>query len=160
MWKSTNSIGDHESWGSTYCWSAHQWTHHTQFQRHGRWGRLQVGQLLPVSSKNAKLHLHTKTRRDGIIPVHNTCSNATYLIFLVFFHLFLFFISSSKFETLENLASHVTTAHAIASSTGLYYCRWEKCTRSDRGFNARYKMLVHVRTHTKEVDIQKQNEWE
>lgn len=48
------------------------------------------------------------------------------------------------------MASHVTTAHAIASSTGLYYCRWEKCARSDRGFNARYKMLVHVRTHTKE----------
>lgn len=55
-----------------------------------------------------------------------------------------------KFEALENLASHVTTAHAIASATGLYYCRWEKCARSDRGFNARYKMLVHVRTHTKE----------
>lgn len=44
----------------------------------------------------------------------------------------------------------MTTAHAIPSSTGLYYCRWEKCSRSDRGFNARYKMLVHVRTHTKE----------
>lgn len=55
-----------------------------------------------------------------------------------------------KFETLEKLAGHVTTAHAIASATGLYFCRWEECARSDRGFNARYKMLVHVRTHTKE----------
>lgn len=31
-----------------------------------------------------------------------------------------------------------------------YYCKWEGCPRSDRGFNARYKMLVHIRTHTKE----------
>lgn len=60
------------------------------------------------------------------------------------------FLFNRKFRTLENLASHVTTAHAIASTTGLYYCRWENCVRSDRGFNARYKMLVHVRTHTKE----------
>lgn len=51
---------------------------------------------------------------------------------------------------LENLASHVTATHAVASTTGLYYCMWENCARSERGFNARYKMLVHVRTHTKE----------
>lgn len=51
---------------------------------------------------------------------------------------------------MEHLASHVTAAHAVASSTGLYYCLWESCSRSERGFNARYKMLVHVRTHTKE----------
>lgn len=51
---------------------------------------------------------------------------------------------------LENLASHVTASHAVPSKTGLYYCLWENCMRSERGFNARYKMLVHVRTHTKE----------
>lgn len=39
----------------------------------------------------------------------------------------------------------------MASLTdGLYYCRWSGCQRTERGFNARYKMLVHVRTHTKE----------
>ncbi|EDW35543.1 GL17162 [Drosophila persimilis] len=55
------------------------------------------------------------------------------------------------FETLEALAQHVTQRHAIASLTdGLYYCRWAGCQRSERGFNARYKMLVHTRTHTKE----------
>ncbi|XP_068145946.1 zinc finger protein GLIS2 homolog [Drosophila tropicalis] len=55
------------------------------------------------------------------------------------------------FETLEALAQHVTQRHAIASlSDGLYYCRWQGCQRSERGFNARYKMLVHTRTHTKE----------
>lgn len=55
-----------------------------------------------------------------------------------------------QFETLEQLAAHVTVAHAAASTAGLYYCLWEDCVRSERGFNARYKMLVHVRTHTKE----------
>ncbi|KAM7343772.1 sugarbabe isoform 2-T2 [Cochliomyia hominivorax] len=55
------------------------------------------------------------------------------------------------FESLELLAHHVTLIHAVASITdGLYYCRWSGCQRTERGFNARYKMLVHVRTHTKE----------
>lgn len=51
---------------------------------------------------------------------------------------------------MESLATHVTQAHAVAAMSGLYYCNWEGCVRSDRGFNARYKMLVHVRIHTKE----------
>ncbi|XP_075164823.1 sugarbabe isoform X2 [Haematobia irritans] len=55
------------------------------------------------------------------------------------------------FESLEFLAIHVTQIHAVASVTdGLYYCRWSGCHRTQKGFNARYKMLVHVRTHTKE----------
>ncbi|XP_055627115.1 transcription factor hamlet [Toxorhynchites rutilus septentrionalis] len=54
------------------------------------------------------------------------------------------------FFKLEELASHVTQKHAVVGLGGLYYCRWENCLRQDRGFNARYKMLVHVRTHTKE----------
>ncbi|XP_001650384.2 zinc finger protein GLI2 [Aedes aegypti] len=54
------------------------------------------------------------------------------------------------FFKLEDLASHVTQKHAVVGLGGLYYCRWENCLRQDRGFNARYKMLVHVRTHTKE----------
>ncbi|KAG4077510.1 hypothetical protein HA402_002937 [Bradysia odoriphaga] len=54
------------------------------------------------------------------------------------------------FDTLEALAIHVTQCHAVASLDGLYHCKWQSCPRSDRGFNARYKMLVHVRTHTKE----------
>lgn len=54
------------------------------------------------------------------------------------------------FFKLEDLASHVTQKHAVIGLDGLYYCRWERCMRQDRGFNARYKMLVHVRTHTKE----------
>lgn len=40
--------------------------------------------------------------------------------------------------------------HATTGTGGLYYCRWHMCPRTERGFNARYKMLVHIRTHTKE----------
>ncbi|KAI5642471.1 hypothetical protein NE865_05498 [Phthorimaea operculella] len=37
-----------------------------------------------------------------------------------------------------------------AHTDGLFYCGWKGCARPMRGFNARYKMLVHVRTHTNE----------
>ncbi|KAK9871390.1 hypothetical protein WA026_011644 [Henosepilachna vigintioctopunctata] len=55
-----------------------------------------------------------------------------------------------EFESLELLANHVTRQHAASGPGGLFYCGWEGCTRNQRGFNARYKMLVHVRTHTNE----------
>ncbi|XP_014249042.1 zinc finger protein GLIS2 homolog isoform X2 [Cimex lectularius] len=54
------------------------------------------------------------------------------------------------FSQLEVLAAHVAHAHAVPGKGGLFYCGWEGCMRGDRGFNARYKMLVHVRTHTNE----------
>ncbi|XP_059616089.1 zinc finger protein GLIS2 homolog [Phlebotomus argentipes] len=61
---------------------------------------------------------------------------------------------NKTFRNLESLASHVNQMHAHSGPGGLYYCKWEGCPRSEggqwRGFNARYKMLVHVRTHTKE----------
>jgi Zinc finger, C2H2 type len=52
---------------------------------------------------------------------------------------------------METLSIHISQVHAISGYGGLYYCKWESCQReTERGFNARYKMLVHVRTHTKE----------
>ncbi|XP_017785881.1 PREDICTED: zinc finger protein GLIS2 homolog [Nicrophorus vespilloides] len=55
-----------------------------------------------------------------------------------------------KFDSLDQLATHVSNVHAASGPGGLFYCGWEGCTRNNRGFNARYKMLVHVRTHTNE----------
>ncbi|CAH0553375.1 unnamed protein product [Brassicogethes aeneus] len=55
-----------------------------------------------------------------------------------------------SFLTLDQLATHVTKVHAVGGPGGLFYCGWEGCGRNNRGFNARYKMLVHVRTHTNE----------
>ncbi|XP_047352172.1 zinc finger protein ZIC 1-like isoform X2 [Vespa velutina] len=54
------------------------------------------------------------------------------------------------FTSLEQLAGHVARLHAAPGARGLFYCGWEGCARGERGFNARYKMLVHVRTHTNE----------
>ncbi|KRT83555.1 zinc finger protein, partial [Oryctes borbonicus] len=54
------------------------------------------------------------------------------------------------FESLDKLSDHVSKVHAISGLGGLYYCGWEGCARNNKGFNARYKMLVHVRTHTNE----------
>ncbi|XP_066586721.1 uncharacterized protein [Prorops nasuta] len=54
------------------------------------------------------------------------------------------------FASLEQLAGHVARLHAAPGPRGLFYCGWEGCARGERGFNARYKMLVHVRTHTNE----------
>lgn len=85
-----------------------------------------------------KSYVNGKTVIGNLIFFFNLNSN---------FNQFNFF---SDFSTLENLALHVTQAHAITGPGGLYYCQWENCPRSERGFNARYKMLVHVRTHTKE----------
>ncbi|KAF0290389.1 Zinc finger protein GLIS2 [Amphibalanus amphitrite] len=49
----------------------------------------------------------------------------------------------------QQLVVHVTSQHVqLASST--YRCLWRGCSRRRQGFNARYKMFVHIRTHTKE----------
>ncbi|XP_028169194.1 zinc finger protein GLIS2-like [Ostrinia furnacalis] len=55
-----------------------------------------------------------------------------------------------RFASIARLSAHVARAHAHAHSDGLFYCGWRDCARPLRGFNARYKMLVHVRTHTNE----------
>ncbi|XP_058799071.1 zinc finger protein GLI1-like [Phymastichus coffea] len=54
------------------------------------------------------------------------------------------------FASLKQLADHVGKVHSEPGPRGLFYCGWDGCQRGDRGFNARYKMLVHVRTHTNE----------
>ncbi|XP_049804959.1 zinc finger protein GLIS2 homolog isoform X1 [Schistocerca nitens] len=54
------------------------------------------------------------------------------------------------FGNLSALATHVARSHTAPGQEGLFYCRWDGCSRGNRGFNARYKMLVHVRTHTNE----------
>ncbi|KAJ0181047.1 hypothetical protein K1T71_003132 [Dendrolimus kikuchii] len=56
----------------------------------------------------------------------------------------------ARFPSVARLSAHVTRTHAIAHRDGLFYCGWKSCSRPHRGFNARYKMLVHVRTHTNE----------
>ncbi|XP_068241461.1 zinc finger protein GLIS2-like isoform X2 [Palaemon carinicauda] len=53
-----------------------------------------------------------------------------------------------NFESLDELVSHLTAAH-VTSQHGAFFCLWHGCSRT-KGFNARYKMLIHIRTHTNE----------
>ncbi|XP_022542867.2 zinc finger protein GLIS2 [Astyanax mexicanus] len=54
------------------------------------------------------------------------------------------------FECLQDLVDHVTEFHVKPERSTGYCCHWEGCARKGRGFNARYKMLIHIRTHTNE----------
>lgn len=62
-----------------------------------------------------------------------------------------------KFLRLEELVNHVNERHVRLEKEAEYCCRWEGCARKGKGFNARYKMLIHVRTHTNEKPHQCQH---
>ncbi|XP_067859680.1 zinc finger protein GLIS2b [Heptranchias perlo] len=54
------------------------------------------------------------------------------------------------FESLQDLVDHVNDFHVKPEKETGYCCLWEGCARRGKGFNARYKMLIHIRTHTNE----------
>ncbi|XP_018600885.2 zinc finger protein GLIS2-like [Scleropages formosus] len=54
------------------------------------------------------------------------------------------------FDSLQELVDHVNDFHVKPEKNSGYCCHWEGCARKGRGFNARYKMLIHIRTHTNE----------
>ncbi|XP_050665414.1 zinc finger protein GLIS2-like isoform X2 [Leptidea sinapis] len=56
----------------------------------------------------------------------------------------------ARFESVARLSAHVARTHALSHADGFFYCRWRGCARTQKGFNARYKMIVHMRIHTNE----------
>ncbi|XP_015925635.1 zinc finger protein GLI1 [Parasteatoda tepidariorum] len=54
------------------------------------------------------------------------------------------------FECRKDLAQHVNSTHVYQDENSLYRCQWSGCTRQGKAINARYRMLIHVRTHTHE----------
>ncbi|CAB1344454.1 unnamed protein product [Coregonus sp. 'balchen'] len=54
------------------------------------------------------------------------------------------------FDSLQDLVDHINDYHVKPEKDSGYCCHWEGCARNGRGFNARYKMLIHIRTHTNE----------
>ncbi|CAL1544408.1 unnamed protein product [Lymnaea stagnalis] len=51
----------------------------------------------------------------------------------------------------RQLSTHVNDDHVRIERPDLdFHCHWQGCPRLGKGFNARYKMLIHIRTHTNE----------
>lgn len=56
-----------------------------------------------------------------------------------------------QFPSMEDLVQHVNDHHVRVERPDVdYQCKWGGCPRKGKGFNARYKMLIHIRTHTNE----------
>ena len=56
---------------------------------------------------------------------------------------------SEQFLSLQEMVTHIHDTH-VRLENDLYFCCWENCYRQGKGFNARYKLLIHLRSHTGE----------
>jgi zinc finger protein GLIS1/3 len=52
----------------------------------------------------------------------------------------------------RTLVRHIERCHVMEARRGSYEfaCHWSGCARSKRPFNARYKLLIHMRVHSGE----------
>ncbi len=58
-----------------------------------------------------------------------------------------------EFKTQSTLVSHIEKCHVSTAKTSKgdeYTCLWADCPRKYRSFNARYKLLIHMRVHSGE----------
>ena len=55
-------------------------------------------------------------------------------------------------KNLSELVTHVNTSHVYPNTSdgSNYECKWVRCPREGKTFNARYKMQIHMRIHTLE----------
>ena len=53
-----------------------------------------------------------------------------------------------EFSSLRSLVSHLDRGHTLAMSQ--YVCQWKDCSRGQKPFDARYKLITHLRCHTGE----------
>lgn len=53
-------------------------------------------------------------------------------------------IFSGKME----LVAHIEKTHVVCKKGDEFTCYWHECMRSSRPFNARYKLLIHMRIHS------------
>ncbi|XP_065668595.1 zinc finger protein GLI4 [Hydra vulgaris] len=52
--------------------------------------------------------------------------------------------------TNTELIRHVNASHIFADDKQQYTCQWKGCSREGKSFDAKYKMVIHLRTHTGE----------
>ncbi|KAG5673005.1 hypothetical protein PVAND_003085 [Polypedilum vanderplanki] len=55
-----------------------------------------------------------------------------------------------EFKSQSELVSHIEKCHVCATKGDEYTCLWADCPRKYRSFNARYKLLIHMRVHSGE----------
>ena len=55
---------------------------------------------------------------------------------------------NQEFPQLESLVGHLDRDHTLAMDK--YVCQWKDCARSRKPFDARYKLITHLRCHTGE----------
>ncbi|GMR32704.1 hypothetical protein PMAYCL1PPCAC_02899, partial [Pristionchus mayeri] len=58
------------------------------------------------------------------------------------------------FSTHNEISAHLSQIHLAASDSGLHKCEWSGCDRMGKEFKAKYKLVNHLRVHTKEQPFQ------
>ena len=53
-------------------------------------------------------------------------------------------------DQLEDLVQHIENAHIEKGKSEDFTCLWQSCIRRRKPFNARYKLLIHMRIHSGE----------
>lgn len=57
---------------------------------------------------------------------------------------------NKEFDSQATLVLHIEKTHVCSSKGDEYTCLWTECPRQYRSFNARYKLLIHMRVHSGE----------
>ena len=55
-----------------------------------------------------------------------------------------------EFTDLDDLVQHIESTHIEKGKTDNFTCMWQSCPRNCKPFNARYKLLIHMRIHSGE----------
>lgn len=59
-----------------------------------------------------------------------------------------------SFDNVTKLMGHVTEQHIKPNKNMEFICHWKGCDRRKKGFPKRFKIITHIRTHTKEKPFQ------
>ena len=87
----------------------------------------------------------------GSVPIYQSTSGSAVYSHLAQMHSCQWQDCEDTFLTVEELVNHINNNHVLASKEPCeYLCHWKNCVRQGKGFNARYKLLIHLRTHTGE----------
>ena len=52
--------------------------------------------------------------------------------------------------SISELVQHIERSHIEKGAVEEYICQWKDCPRKGKPFNARYKLVIHMRIHSGE----------